>query len=111
MTNHSPIGRSHTAPVSVPSAPASGCSPVPEVGASFPCRECNGEGEAEYMALTEDRYHWRECHECGGSGVEAPYCLTCEGKLTVDGFCYDCDAYEEFALTFVERIAPGRVAL
>ena len=76
---------------------------------TFPCRHCNGAGEAEYMGLTEDRYHWRTCHVCEGSRVEAPYCDVCQGNLTVDLFCTDCDDWA--SLTYVERISPTRIAL
>lgn len=89
---YNPIG----APLSVP--------------AKMPCLECGGAGEAEYMGVTEDRYHWRDCHVCDGTGLVAPYCETCEGKLTVDGFCYACEEYGE-GFVYVERIAPGRIAV
>lgn len=59
------------------------------------CLECDGEGEAEYLALDAIRPHWDSCHVCHGTGLVAPYCETCEGKLTVDGFCYDCSDYAE----------------
>ena len=88
---------------------AGSCSPVLSVSPTYPCRHCEGEGEAEYMGLTEDRYHWRECHVCEGSGQEAPYCEICSGKLTVDLFCVECDDWA--SLTYVERISPMRVAL
>jgi hypothetical protein len=74
------------------------------------CPHCEGKCEAEYMALTEDRYHWRACHHCEGEGVVAPFCQLCETKLTVDGYCYSCEEYGE-GFVYVERIAPGRIAL
>jgi hypothetical protein len=76
---------------------------------AFPCRECGGEGEAQYLALDETEYRWAECHECGGSGKEAPYCGVCEGRLTCDLYCTECDEWA--SLTYVERISPTRVAL
>ena len=86
-----------------------GVIPLSSVSPTYPCRHCEGEGEAEYMGLTEDRYHWRECHVCEGSGQEAPYCEICSGKLTVDLYCTDCDDWA--SLTYVERISPTRIAL
>jgi hypothetical protein len=59
------------------------------------CLACEGKGEAEYMGLCEDRYHWRECHVCEGAGLVAPYCEVCQGKLAVDGYCYGCQEYGE----------------
>lgn len=108
----SPLGLAAN-PIGAPSSRDASVGPTGEAGApnlltSMKCRECDGKGEAEYMALHEDRYHWRRCDKCDGSGEEAPYCETCGGKLTVDLFCYPCDDY---GLVFVERIAPGRIAL
>lgn len=104
-----PIGQSHNVPASRPSAvpvhPLAGAAGSP----SFPCRECNGAGEAEYMGLCEDRYHWRRCHVCEGSRVEAPYCNTCGETLKADLFCVSCDDYA--SLVYVERISPTRIAL
>lgn len=106
---------SSVSPTSIGAANATSPRPTGEAGApnlsitSMPCRHCEGEGEAEYMGLTEDRYHWRECHVCEGSRVEAPYCEICSGKLTCDLYCTDCDEWA--ALTYVERISPTRVAL
>lgn len=54
------------------------------------CRECDGAGEAEYMALDETSYSVQDCHKCDGSGLEKPYCEMCEGPLTA-GYCRDCD--------------------
>jgi hypothetical protein len=88
---------------------AVGFTPVTAVAPNFPCRECEGEGEAQYLALDETEYRWAECHECGGSGKEAPYCGVCEGRLTCDLYCTECDEWA--SLTYVERISPTRVAL
>jgi hypothetical protein len=57
------------------------------------CRECDGVGEAQYMALDDTEYRWSICHRCDGEGTEEPYCETCGGKLTFDLFCYDCSDY------------------
>jgi hypothetical protein len=76
---------------------------------TFHCRECDGEGEAQYLALDETEYRWRTCHVCEGSRVEAPYCEICSGKLTCDLYCSDCDEWA--SLTYVDRISPTRVAL
>jgi hypothetical protein len=104
----------HNFPAAVPCRKAGVApSPVaaPAVPSKMPCLSCEGKGEAEYMGLCEDRYHWRECHVCEGTGLVAPYCEVCESKLTVDGFCYDCDEY-----TFADRVPPlpegwSRIAL
>ena len=78
--------------------------------AKQPCLECEGQGEVEVMGLDEDRYHWRSCDDCNGTGyAEKPYCEICQGKLTVDLFCTDCDEWA--SLIYVERISPTRVAL
>ena len=86
-----------------------GVAPFSSVSPTFPCRECEGEGEAQYLALDESDYRWTICHVCEGSRVEAPYCGVCQGSLTCDLYCTDCDEWA--ALTYVERIAPGRIAL
>lgn len=100
-----------------PAASKVPCAAIPVPGEArapvtkMPCRECNGAGEAEYMSLTEDRYRWRDCHVCDGTGLVAPYCEVCESNLTVDGFCCSCDEYP-----VSDRIPPlpegwARVAL
>jgi hypothetical protein len=105
MNAHNPIKARSAATSPVRAIPESGRE-APE----FPCRECNGEGEAEYMGLDEERYHWRTCHRCHGSRVEAPYCETCEGTLTPYGYCFACDDLDS-RFVLVERIAPGRIAV
>lgn len=93
----------------IPCAVVSAAVSVPanETAATYPCLECSGEGEAEYMGLDETRYTVRDCHVCDGTGLVAPYCEVCEGRL-VDGWCASC---EDYGLVYVERIAPGRIAL
>lgn len=86
-----------------------GFHPLDSVSPTFPCRACDGEGEAQYLALDESEYRWRTCHVCEGSRVEAPYCGVCQGSLTCDLYCTDCEEWA--ALTYVERISPTRVAL
>jgi hypothetical protein len=67
-----------------------------------PCLSCQGEGEAEWLALDETAPRWLICDDCGGTGLASkPYCEICEGKLSVDHFCYDCDEY-----TFADRVPP-----
>lgn len=88
--------------------PQTGSAAAP-IAPTFTCRECSGEGEAQYLALDETEYRWRACHVCEGSRVEAPYCDICQGSLTCDLYCVDCDEWA--SLTFVERISPTRVAL
>lgn len=72
-----PLGRSNTAPVSAPIAPASGYSPVPEVGAS-PSRigasassgvatTPTGEAGAPNLSTPSDGYGKQpRCETCGG---------------------------------------------
>lgn len=81
-------------------------SPVTGAGATMPCRECDGKGEAEYMGLCDRYYRWADCHSCNGTGLEAAYCETCEGPLT-DGLCRDCDFPSGWFLA--ERMALGMV--
>jgi hypothetical protein len=74
------------------------------------CRECDGAGEVEILALDAVRPVVELCHACEGSGLGEPVCETCQGALTSYGFCFDCaDLDSRFVL--VERIAPGRIAL
>lgn len=65
-------------------------APNPPTVSKITCRECDGAGEAEYMALDETSYSVQDCHKCDGSGLEKPYCEMCEGPLTA-GYCRDCD--------------------
>lgn len=84
---------------------AGGVTPLaPSASPKMTCRECGGKGEAEYMDLCEDRYHWRVCHVCDGEGLVAPYCETCQGTL-VAGLCRDCDFPSGWE--FAERSALG----
>ena len=77
---------------------------------SQPCLGCSGEGEVEVLWLADDRTRWAECDDCDGTGTaKKPYCPTCESTLTADGFCVSCDDWG--SLVYVERIAPGRIAL
>lgn len=66
---------------------------VPTTPSKMKCPECEGKGEAEYLALDAVRPHWADCHHCGGSGEVAPYCQCGNDKLTPDLFCYDCEEY------------------
>lgn len=78
--------------------------------AKQPCLSCDGEGTVEILPLDAVRPYCATCDDCDGSGyAKLPYCPTCESKLTVDGWCHDCDDWG--SLVYVERIAPGRVAL
>jgi len=97
MNRYSPVS-----PAGVPVAPLSGAP------ATQPCLACEGEGEVEIMALDEVRPHWELCGECDGTGVSTrPYCETCQGKLTVDGFCYACDDYGLSGWALAEHSAYG----
>lgn len=78
----------HGSPRAVTPGAVSGAAPVTT---KMPCLACDGEGEAEYMGLCEDRYHVRPCHVCDGTGLVEPYCLGCEGPLDASGMCRDCD--------------------
>lgn len=86
---------------------AEGFSPLPSAASTMLCGECDGKGEAEYMGLCEDRYHWRTCHECQGSGKVEAACETCGGKL-INNWCSACD---DEGLCFVERVSPTQVML
>lgn len=78
------------------------------------CRSCEGEGTVFIEPLDAREGYAAICDDCEGTGKSRePYCETCDGKLTVDGFCYSCDDYAE---GFPERIAPlpsgwNRIAL
>lgn len=96
-----PIGATETSFVVRPTEEAG----APNLLTSMPCRECNGEGQAEYMGLCDSYYRWADCHKCFGTGREKPYCEVCNKTLTIDGFCIDCDAFAE-GFAPPERIAP-----
>lgn len=104
LTRTSSIGAAKPSPVFA--EPRTGGAAASNSSNHFTCRECDGAGEAEYMALDETSYSVQDCHVCQGSGLEAPYCETCEGPLTA-GYCRDCDFPSGWLLA--ERSAFGMV--
>ena len=48
---------------------AGSCSPVLSVSPTYPCPDCNGEGEAYWMALDATDYSLEECPFCDGIGL------------------------------------------
>lgn len=78
-----------------------------------PCEDCDGKGSwlttvtVSGEAMDADQRSV-DCASCEGLGyVETdPECPCCEAVL-VNGWCASC---EEYALTEIEHIAPGRIA-
>ncbi len=73
------------------------------------------------VAHTDARSEWRECDDCFGSGVHGPgfrggtsSCDNCSGEggwtACVDCGEHECTCDDDCSLTYVERIAPGKIA-
>ena len=73
---------------------------------SMPCPDCD-DGTTYWMALDATEWELGACRTCEGSRVVEATCETCDGALD-KGWCQSCD---DFGLVYVERIAPGRVAV
>ena len=46
-----------------------GVAPFSSVSPTYPCPDCNGEGEAYWMALDATDYSLEECPFCDGTGL------------------------------------------
>ena len=46
-----------------------GFHPLGSVSPTYPCPDCNGEGEAYWMALDATDYSLEECPFCDGTGL------------------------------------------
>ena len=82
-------------------------SPVAAPATPFiDCPDCT-DGTTYWLALDARDWELGPCRTCDGSRVVEAKCETCGGALNA-GWCEACD---DFGLVYVERIAPGRIAL